>query len=249
MLLRKGEKIDIDAIHAAREYTRLTLAKSLKPRLLALYNARLGADPTATDGAAMGNRALKNICLAYLGLLNDHAIDTLAFTQFKNAATMTDCMAALAVLSQRETLLRGEALHAFYEKWKDNDLILDKWFAVQAGADREGILDEVKKLMEHSAFTFTNPNKIYALVGTFCANLPHFHKSDGSGYHFLADVIIRLDALNPQVAGRRVNPLARWRDYAEPRASLMRGELERIANTPNISKNTLEVVQAGLKSG
>jgi aminopeptidase N len=246
MLLQSGQKIDIDAIHAAREHVRLTLAMQMKDALLSLYQANKNLDPRAMDGKSLGRRALKNTCLAYLGLLAENTTDQLAYDQYLLAGNMTDSVAALGVLTQRDTPLRAKALGAFYTKWKNDDLILDKWFALQAMADRDNALDEVKALMEHPAFTFTNPNKIYALVGSFCANLPQFHRKDGAGYKFLADVILKLDALNPQVAGRRVNPLARWRDYDTGRAKLMRSELERISRHPGLSKNTAEVALAGL---
>lgn len=249
MMLRDGQKIDVDAIHESRDFVRRCMATQFKPQWLDLYskiNASLA--PLATDGVAMGQRALKNTCLTFLGLLETPETDQLAFQQFERAQNMTDAVAALGVLTQREGILKDSAFASFFEKWKGNDLILDKWFALQAQADKPDVLDKVQALMQHPAFTFTNPNKIFALVGGFCANLPHFHNKDGKGYRFLADVILRLDAKNPQVAGRRLNPLARWKDYDDTRGAFMRAELKRIAEHPGLSKNTLEVALAGLGS-
>ncbi|HVY12575.1 MAG TPA: aminopeptidase N C-terminal domain-containing protein, partial [Alphaproteobacteria bacterium] len=174
--------------------------------------------------------------------------DLLAFEQFQHARNMTDAVAALGALANRNVPLRGQAFAAFYEKWKGEDLIVDKWFALQALADRDGVLEEVQALMAHPAFIFTNPNRIHALVGSLCANLPQFHRKDGAGYRFLADVILKLDPLNPHVAGRKLQPLTRWRNYDEARGALMRAELERIRRTSGLSKNTLEVAQAALEN-
>ncbi len=247
-MLRMGQKIDIDAIHGAREALRLNMAVALRPKLQALYNARKNIDAMATDGRAMGDRRLKAATISLLTLLAEPGLDALAYEQFTQSQNMTEAMSALAALNARPVPLREKALAAFYEKWSHEDLIVDKWFALQGGADRADVLDEVKRLMEHPAFVFTNPNKIYALIGSFTANLVHFHKHDGSGYAFLADVILKLDKVNPQIAGRRVNPLTRWRDYDEVRAGHMQKQLQRIAAAPGVSKNTLEVALAGLKT-
>lgn len=247
-MLRQGKKIDINAVHNSRDYLRHCLAAKYKSELQALYDARKDAPALAIDGKSMAARQLKNTCLAYLALLGEARTDQLAFDQAHNAGNMTDAVAALGTLTHRNTPLREKAFDAFYDKWKDHELVIDKWFALQAGADRKGVLDDVKKLMEHPQFTFTNPNKIYALVGSFCANLAHFHAKDGAGYRFLADVILKLDGINPQIAGRRLQPLSRWRDYDDVRGNLMRAELERIARMPGISKNTAEVAEAGLES-
>jgi aminopeptidase N len=247
MMLQKGDKIDVDAVHASRDALCREIARSWKNPLLAIYQTYAGIDPMATDGKTVGKRRLKNGCLGYLALLNDTEIDALAYKQFEAAKSMTDAVAALSALMNRNIDLRVKAFAQFYDKWKNEELIVDKWFGLQALADRPEVLDEVKALTSHPAFAFTNPNKIHALVGSFCANLPHFHRKDGAGYTFLADVTLKLDPMNPQLAGRRLQPLTRWRNYDDARGALMRAELQRILATPNLSKNTLEVAGSALE--
>jgi aminopeptidase N len=249
LLLQQGKKINVDGIHAARDQLRLRLAQTYRNEFQAVYE-KMGkeiTDPLATDGKSMALRRLKNLCLAYLMLLNDEKIDRLAFDQMNKAANMTDEIAGLGVLTNREIPLRVEAISHFYNKWKDEELLVDKWFALQAMADRPGVAEEVQALTNHPAFSFTNPNKVHSLVGGLCANLPHFHRKDGVGYRFLADVVLKLDPMNPQIAGRRLQPLTRWRNYDEARGALMRAQLERILKTPGLSKNTLEVASAALE--
>jgi aminopeptidase N len=246
-MLRSGKKVDVDGIHAARDGLRKELAKTYKADFTAIYKEGQKVDPMATDGASQAMRRLKNTALAYLGLLDGSEADQLAFEQSASAKNMTDAVAALATLANRETPLRKQSFDSFFEKWKNEELVVQKWFGLQALADRANVIDEVKALMNHPAFSFTNPNNIHAVVSSFCANIPHFHAKDGSGYRFLADVILKLDPMNPQLAGRKVSPLVRWRNYDDTRGKLMRAELERMIKTPGLSKNTLEVVEAALK--
>jgi aminopeptidase N len=246
MLLREGKKIDVDAIHQAREFLRGTMAKTFEKDFSRLYGTHLHIDPLATDGASMAARQLKNLCLIYLGMLDMEESDRIAYAQFGAAKNMTDTIAALATLSRRDTPLRVTALDAFYAKWQHNKLILDKWFALQAAADRPNVLQDVRNLMQHPSFVLTNPNMVYALVRSFTANLSHFHAKDGSGYAFLAEVVLKLDSLNPQIAGRIVPPLARFRDYDEGRAKKMQAEITRILAKPDLSKNVREVAETSL---
>jgi aminopeptidase N len=245
-MLRSGQPIDVDAIHAARDGLRKELTKTYRAELLAIYREGEKINPMATDGAAQAMRRLKNTALAYLGLLDGRDIDQLVYDQGMRAKNMTDAVAALAVLANRDTSLRKQSFDAFYTKWKNEELVVQKWFGLQALADRANVLDEVKGLMSHPAFAFTNPNNIHALVSSFCANLTHFHAKDGSGYKFLADVVLKLDPMNAQLAGRKLQPLTRWRNYDEARQRLMRIELERIFKTPGLSRNTLEVAETAL---
>lgn len=247
-LLRNGKKIDVDAIHAAREALRIAIANEYREPIMQLYLEGMKISPTAFDGKTMGERQLKNICLAYLGILNDSGFDDMAFAQATNAKNMTDATAALGVLTHRDTPLRTQAFEAFYTKWKDHKLVLDKWFALQASADRKDILQQVKGLMEHPAFVITNPNMVYAVIRTFAANLVHFHAKDGSGYRLLADAVLKLDGLNAQIAGRILPPLIRFNDYDSARGSLMKNEITRILAKPDLSKNVREVAEAGINT-
>jgi aminopeptidase N len=125
-------------------------------------------------------------------------------------------------------------------------LVLDKWFGLQAAAQRGDTLEQVRRLTDHPDFTLANPNRARALVGSFAMNQWAFHRSGGAGYAFLADMILTIDKLNPQVAARLVPPLGRWRRFAGDRGALMRGELERILKSPGLSKDVYEQVSKSL---
>lgn len=165
---------------------------------------------------------------------------------------MTDVSAALRLLVNCPMPEAGSvttvALAAFYDKWQDEALVVDQWFSIQASAVLPGALDRVKRLMSHPAFSIRNPNKVRALVGAFCAQNPlHFHDVSGAGYEFLADRIIELNALNPQIAARQLTPLTRWKKYDLTRQQLMREQLQRIAAQKDLSKDVYEVVAKSLK--
>ncbi len=144
---------------------------------------------------------------------------------------------------------RERLLEDFYERFRDEALVVDQWFATQAMSPLPGTLDRVKALMEHPAFDARNPNKIRALVGAFCMQNPvHFHALDGSGYAFLADWAIRLNARNPQIAARLLTPLTHWRRHVPERQRLMTAELERVQGTEALSKDVYEVVSKSLEN-
>ena len=204
------------------------------------------------DAASAGRRALKNLALGYLVELGDADVRRMAQRQFSGADNMTDAMAALAALANcaDETgapCAEGrEALAAFYERWKDEALVVDKWLAVQSTSRLPGTLDEVRRLTAHPAFDIRNPNKVYALIRAFCANHVHFHAADGSGYAFAADRIIELDALNPQVASRIARAFDRWKRFDTGRQAHARAALERIRDTAGLSRDVAEIVTRGL---
>ena len=142
---------------------------------------------------------------------------------------------------------KAKALASFAEHFKDNPLVMDQWFSVQAGCTLPGGLERVKALMQHPAFTLKNPNKVRALIGAFAGqNLINFHAADGSGYRFLADLVIQLNAFNPQIASRQLAPLTRWRKYDSARQALMKAELERIRTCGDLSSDVFEVVSKSL---
>jgi aminopeptidase N len=159
---------------------------------------------------------------------------------------MTDRQGALGVLVSLEAPERGEALDAFFNRFHDDPLVLDKWFALQAAAQREDTVNQVLRLAQHPDFTMSNPNRLRSVAGTFGANHWAFHSADGRGYAFLADMIIAADKLNPQIAARLVPPFGRWRRFEPKRQALMRAALERIAATPGLSKDVYEQVTKSL---
>lgn len=246
-----SEVADVEAIHTAREFARKALADALFAPLWARYQANREvskATPYVAEAAHFARRSLQNIALSYLMLSEKPEVLAACVDQFDNADNMTERLAALAVLVnspfQEE---QGKALAMFADFFKDNPLVMDQWFSVQAGCPLPGGLERVHALMQHEAFTLKNPNKVRALIGAFAnQNLINFHRADGVGYRFLADQVITLNALNPQIASRLLAPLTRWRKYGSARQALMKAELERILASGELSSDVYEVVSKSL---
>jgi aminopeptidase N len=239
--------VDVEAIHAAREEARAAIATALTAELDAAYRELGDPGPYTTDGAAIGRRALRNACLAYVAAADKGAGARLAKAQFDAQQNMTDVLAALSVLTDIDGPERTAALDAFYRRWQDDALVVDKWFGLQARSSLAGTIDAVKALTRHPAFTRANPNRLRALVGTFSqANPLHFHDASGAGYAFLADEVLALDPDNPQVAARMVQALGNWRRFDAGRQALMKAQLRRIHDRPGLSTNTFEMVSKSL---
>jgi aminopeptidase N len=240
--------VDPDAIHAVRVALRRQLAAALRGELLATYRAMANPGRFSPDATAAGRRALRNLCLGYLMELEDDGeIVALCAAQFSGADNMTDAMAALTALANADVPQREEALASFHARWRHEALVLDKWFAVQAMSRLPSALGRVKALMAHADFDIRNPNRARSVTGSFCHFNPvHFHAADGSGYGFLADCVIQLDALNPQVASRLARSMDRWKKFDGMRQGHARAALERIRDTEGLSKDVTEVVTRAL---
>ncbi|GBC63440.1 aminopeptidase N [Desulfonema ishimotonii] len=247
ILMSESGDIDPDAIHAARHFTVRTLAQALKSDFEQVFDENRDAGPYRVEPEAIGRRSLKNLALGYLGKLETPAVSRFIAAQFQKADNMTDEIAALSVLSHMDCEEREPAIARFYERWQSDVLVLDKWFALQAAARLPGTLDKVKALLEHPDFSIKNPNKVRALIGAFCGMNPwRFHDASGAGYEFLADRVIELNAINPQIASRMVAVLNHWKKYDAGRQALMKTQLERIAATPDLSENVYEIVSKAL---
>ncbi|MBI1422611.1 MAG: aminopeptidase N [Gammaproteobacteria bacterium] len=239
--------VDVDAIYHARLFTRRYLAQQLYPQFVGLYEQNSADKPYVFNSAEMARRALKSVCLSYLTETERTDEFERCYTQFRTANNMTDQQAALASLSQHATPLRLQALTEFYERWHSDAQVVDKWLGIQARSRLPETLDNVKALMQHPAFTLKNPNKVRALIGSFCrANPVRFHASDGSGYAFLTENVLALDKLNPQIAARLVQAIIRWQRFDEKRQALMQASLQQILETAGLSRDTYEVVARGL---
>jgi len=241
--------IDVDGIHAARRLVQRTLAERLRDPLRTVYETLHDRENAGyrVDALAIGQRALKNVCLDYLMQLDEPEGRALALKQFHTASNMTDQLGALAPLVNSEGSERTEALTAFYDHWRHEPLVVDKWLALQATSRRPGVLGIVQQLMAHEAFNLRNPNKVRALIGTFCqANPVHFHAADYSGYTFLADQALALNAFNPQIAARLMAAFTRWRHYDPLRQQGMRQQLERILAAPALSPDVYEIAAKSL---
>ena len=242
-----GGKADPAALHDAREALRTRIAVHLSEMLTRLHGALQDAGEFSPDAGSAGRRALRNAALDLLAADPVAANVTRAKGHVDAAANMTDAMGGLnALMAMSHTADGAEAFDAaladFYARWKDEPLVVDKWFALQARSPAPDALGRVLGLTVHPAFEAKNPNRLRALVATFASGNPvRFHDPSGAGYRFLADQILATDAFNPSVAARMLEPLGGWRRYRPDLAELMRGQLARISATPNLSKNVLEL--------
>jgi aminopeptidase N len=241
------EIIDPEAIHEAKRFVLQTLSAALKEHFLAIYHANQDRGPYQTDRMSVGKRSLKNTCLGYLSELEDADVRLLCMDQFRKGTNMTDVMASLASLANNPCPEREKALELFYQKWKHDPLVMDKWLSLQAASRLPDTLETVKRLTRHPAFNIKNPNKVRALIGAFSSNAVRFHDRTGAGYAFLADHVVAIDAMNPQIAARLVSAFTLWKRYDEKRGALMKGQLERIRKTPKLSKDAYEVVSKSLE--
>jgi aminopeptidase N len=237
--------VDPEAIHRAREALRADLGKALESDWRAAH-AGAQANRFEYSPAAKGARRLKTVALGYIAASGAADAADMAHAQFAVADNMTDRQGALTTLVNGDSAVRGEALEAFYARYRDNALVLDKWFTTQALSTRDDALDAVLTLQAHPDFTLANPNRVRALAGAFTANQRGFHSADGRGYAFLVDIIVALDRINPQTAAKLVPPLGRWRRFDEARAGLMRAALGRIVETPGLSKDVFEQASKSL---
>jgi aminopeptidase N len=240
------DDIDPAAVHAVRLAMRRFLAERLGADFRRSYEIFATRGPYRPDASSIGRRALRNLCLAYLVDLGDEASRRMCLAQLSAADNMTDALAALTAIANCDCAERRPALDAFYAKWKDEPLVVDKWLGVEALSRLPGTVARVKELTVHPAFTLKNPNKVYALLGSFGANQINFHAADGSGYDLMVEQLVALDAVNPQVASRLARNFERYRRFEPRRRALMRAALEKVVATPRLSGETAEVVGKAL---
>jgi aminopeptidase N len=240
------ERVDPEAVFAARQALRTRLGRALEKPWREAYAASAAANRYEYSPAAKGARRLKTVALGYLLVSGAEDAPALAERQFADADNMTDRIGALGHLASSDAPERHGALAAFYDRYRGDALVLDKWFTVQALATRDDTLEAVEALARHPDFTLSNPNRMRALVAAFASNPRAFHDASGRGYRFLGDMILAVDRLNPQPAAKLVPPLGRWRRYTDERATLMRTELERIVAAPGVSKEVFEQASKSL---
>ncbi|MEM7497738.1 MAG: aminopeptidase N [Pseudomonadota bacterium] len=243
-LAGRGEQADPDAIHAALTAMRAHLGHALSEPLTTALTHFAEDGPYSPDAAAAGRRALRNRCLGLLLAADGAAAHEAAEAQFDNAGNMTDSVAALSLLVHHGAPGAASRLDAFRQRWSSDELVMDKWFTVQATSPAPGAVERAGRLTEDPAFNWKRPNRFRSVIASFAmANPVGFHAADGAGYRFVADWLIRLDGLNPQTAARVCGCFESWRRYTEDRQAAMRAELERIADIPRLSRNTREIVE------
>ncbi|MGI9408166.1 MAG: aminopeptidase N, partial [Hyphomicrobiaceae bacterium] len=238
-----GNKVDPDAIQTARNRLRRLIGRNLRDELLSLYREHKASGPYKPNAKSVGRRSLRNAALSLLAA--DHSDDSLArvVRHYKSATNMTDQTAALAILSNHDTDERDRAFANFYRRWKNDHLVIDKWFSLHAMAGTPSTVDRVAELKSHDLFSLTNPNKVRALIGAFAMSNPaQFHRKDGRGYELVADTVIELDDVNPQIASRLVSAFRTWKTLETGRQRIASRELRRIARKKNLSPDVFEIV-------
>jgi aminopeptidase N len=241
------ETVDVDGIHRAREDLKAAIARELREDLHVVVRKCEGLDTFELTPEAIGRRSLKNLCLGYLMRGDDAQARALCEAQFAAHRNMTDVIAALHLLVDEGAEAGDAALREFYERWQSNPLVIDKWLAIQALSGREDTLERVRRLLVHPDYSIANPNRVRSLVGAFCMGNQHrFHAASGAGYRFLGERVIEIDPVNPQIAARLLQAIARWRRFDSARQGLMRAELERILEVEDLSKDVYEVASKSL---
>ncbi|WP_420549012.1 aminopeptidase N [Curvivirga sp.] len=241
------DMIDVDAIHAAREALRVAVATAHRSVFEEIYDHSTvhGAfEPTAEQA---GLRDLRNTALAYMAAADANKAPALLKAHYEAADNMTDAVAGMRLITDYPGEMKKTVFDHFHDIWKDNAIVMDKWLGAQAISSHPDVLSDVKALMDHPVFNFNNPNRLRALIGSFCiGNMVRFHTADGAGYDFLADIIIRLDKMNPQVSARLAGPLGQWKRFDEGRQIKMKSALQRVADVDGLSRDVFEVVNKSL---
>jgi aminopeptidase N len=238
-----GRDVDPDAVFAARQKLRAAIGERFGKTLADTYTRMTESGPYRPDAQSVGRRALKNACLDFLAVTGRDDAITRADTQYRSADNMTDRMAALDTLSRHDRTERAAALDDFYNRYADDPLIIDKWLALQAAIPERGTLDRVRTLTTHRAFSMANPNRVRALIGSFAqANHTQFNRADGGSYDFVADILIALDAKNPQVAARLMGAFRSWRALEPQRRGRAEATLRRVAAKGSLSRDVTDIV-------
>ncbi|WP_022942314.1 aminopeptidase N [Psychromonas hadalis] len=241
------DSVDIEALHKAREYILNQLAEQLQTEFVTIYHrSQLNAEyqPKTADIAL---RKLANCALLFIAKSDKKLANTLVLKQIHFANNMTDHLGALQAANSGKLNCRNTVMSDFDEKWFENGLVMDKWFALQASLSNDLVLENIKKLFDHRSFDYNNPNRLRALVGSFVNNNSYyFHASDGSGYQFLTDQLIKLNSQNPQVAARLITPLIQFKRLDAPRIALIKVQLNRLLKIENLSLDLFEKVSKAL---
>jgi aminopeptidase N len=247
LLAQELEVVDPAAVHRARRFAVREIAGALRDDLIRTYEQHAHGTE-AIDKAQIARRRIKNRALRYLVALEEPETTGLAVEQFRTAAGMTDYEAAFMSLIDLVSPETDRAIDDFYQRWSEDALVLDKWFRMQAMSSTPAAFERVEALSKHPDFNLANPNRARSLLYAFAAGNPvGFHRADGEAYRFVADQILDLDAINPQVAARIVSSFNQWKRYEPGRSGLMKAELERIASRPGISKDVSEIVERALE--
>ncbi len=239
----------VEAVDAAWRSVRGELALRSCAGFCRLYDGIAPERPYRPEVRAIGARSLRNMALSWLALGSPEEATPRIERQYELADNLTEWMGALAAACAANLAVAEPLLERFYERNREEPLVIDKWFALQASREDAEAVARVRALLDHRDFGWNNPNRVRALLGAFAhANFTGFHRADGAGYRLIADAVCEADGINPQLAARLVQPLCHWARYAEPRAGLMRAELARILERPGLSRDVAELAERALKA-
>jgi len=246
-LMQRMEGVDFEVIYAAKDRLSLALAQSFKEKLLNIYNSNHEPKSLSIDALAISKRAIKNRALKSLSALDTEDVIEMTKKQYEESVTMTDRVIALDILENSHPEYAEITLADFYTKYKKQTLVMNKYFSILAASHREGTLDRVMALQNDAVYDEKVPNLVRSLIGVFARNYKYFHSKDGYGYKFVADKIIEIDKINPQMASGLCGAFKIYPKMNEINKKLMKLELERIISTHNLSKNSTEIISKILK--
>ncbi|MCL1124925.1 aminopeptidase N [Shewanella surugensis] len=239
-LIEQVEQVDLDKLAVAREFAIAQIAQFCEDELLVRFRELESMDDA-------GARAFKNKCLALLIQSNDLYQD-IAAAQFNQADNMTNSLGALLALNGEASDVRQRLMTAFEQEWIDTPLVMDKWFSLQAALNDKDCIAHLTVLLEHQAFSLSNPNRVRSLIGMFASgNVEQFHRVDGKGYQFITDILVKLNSVNPQVAARIITPLIQFKKFDVERQRLMKASLQQLLDLPDLSKDLFEKVSKALE--
>ena len=239
--------IDLDILYAAKIFVETHIATVCEKQLFSLYETNQLSGDYVYDAAGCGHRRLKNNSLYYLLRTQHEKYVDIAVHQATSANNMTDQLGALYALNDHATLKRKSALEKFYQQYQNEPLVVNKWLSLHASSANEKVIDDIRALLHHRAFDIRNPNNVYALLVTFGENTVRFHDKSGVGYALLAEQILAIDTLNPQVSARVVRPLTQWKQMDVARGALMKAQLQWLFDTNKLSENLYEIVSKSLE--
>lgn len=247
-LMQRQTTIDVTSIVSALNALKHTLAERFRDEMSALIDMLYAPTNANIDGESMGKRALKNRLLGMLMSLEDASIYHMCYTHYREARSMSERLVALDLLENYAPDMAAEALRDFYARYQNQTLVMNKYFSVRASCRRDGTLERVKALQNDPAYDSKVPNLVRSLIGSFARNPIAFYQDSGEGFVFVADKVIEIDALNPQIASGLAGAFKNYGRLSIEQKTLMGVELDRIKNYPSISNNVYEIVSKILES-
>ena len=242
LIYQNQNVIDVESTFHSISFVRKTLASIYKDKLLKLYNELQDKSPYSVHIDSIGKREVKNRCLAYLMELDTPEIVGICVKQFEEATNMTDELGALSALNDSKSEERTDVMNRFYEKWKHETLVIQMWLSLQGSSSLSDTLSKVKELESSPVYDKTIPNIVRSLIGSYANNNILFHSKSGFGYEYIADKILELDSVNPQVASRLAGAFRPYQLMGDENKKKMKAQLEKISNHPTLSKNVFEIV-------